>query len=58
LKDPGVYLIKDGVAVYQPVKIHPLDNGFVEILDGLKAGDQVIASGLINVKEGTKVKVQ
>jgi RND family efflux transporter MFP subunit len=58
LKDPGVYLIKDGVAVYQPVKIHPLNDGFVEILDGLIAGDQVIASGLINVKEGTKVKVQ
>ena len=58
LKDPGVYLIKDGVAVYQPVKINPLDDGTVEILDGLKAGDEVIASGLINVKEGTKVKVQ
>ncbi|UZD23361.1 efflux RND transporter periplasmic adaptor subunit [Algoriphagus halophytocola] len=58
LKDPGVYLIKNGVAVYQPVKINPLDDGTVEILDGLKAGDEVIASGLINVKEGTKVKVQ
>ncbi|RAI93933.1 efflux RND transporter periplasmic adaptor subunit [Algoriphagus yeomjeoni] len=58
LKNPGVYLIKDGTAVYQPVKINPLDDGTVEILDGLKAGDEVIASGLINVKEGTKVKVQ
>lgn len=58
LKDPGVYLIKEGVAVYQPVKINPLDDGTVEILEGLKAGDEVIASGLINVKEGTKVKVQ
>ncbi len=58
LKNPGVFLIKDGVAVYQAVKINPLDDGSVEILDGLKAGDEVIASGLINVKEGTKVKVQ
>ena len=58
LKDPGVYVIQDGTAVYQPVTINPLDDGTVEILDGLKAGDEVIASGLINVKEGTKVKVQ
>ncbi|MCE7058021.1 efflux RND transporter periplasmic adaptor subunit [Algoriphagus sp. AGSA1] len=58
LKSPGVFLIKDEVAVYQPVKINPLDDGTVEILEGLKAGDKVIASGLINVKEGTKVKVQ
>jgi RND family efflux transporter MFP subunit len=58
LKDPGVFLIQDGVAVYQKVVINPLNDGTVEILDGLKAGDEVIASGLINVKEGTKVKAQ
>ncbi|WP_026969851.1 efflux RND transporter periplasmic adaptor subunit [Algoriphagus terrigena] len=58
LKDPGVYLIENGQAVYRSVKINPLDDGMVEVLEGLKAGDEVIASGLINVKEGTKVKVQ
>jgi RND family efflux transporter MFP subunit len=58
LKNPGVYLIKDYRAVYQPIKINPLNDGNVEIIEGLKAGDEVIASGLINVKEGTKVKVQ
>lgn len=58
LKDPGVFLIKDGMAIYQAVKINPLDDGSVEVLEGLKSGDEVIASGLINVKEGTKVKVQ
>lgn len=58
LKNPGVYLINDGAAVYRPVKINPLDDGTVEVLEGLSAGDEVIASGLINVKEGTKVKVQ
>lgn len=58
LKNPGVYLIKDERAVYQPIKINPLDDGNVEIIEGLKAGDEVIASGLINVKEGTKVKAQ
>lgn len=58
LKDPGVYVIENGQAVYRAVKINPLDDGTVEILEGLNAGDEVIASGLINVKEGTKVKVQ
>lgn len=58
LKDPGVYVIENGQAVYRAVKINPLDDGMVEVLEGLNAGDEVIASGLINVKQGTKVKVQ
>lgn len=58
LKNPGVYLVQNDQAVYRAITINPLDDGSVEVLDGLKAGDEVIASGLINVKEGTKVKVQ
>ena len=58
LKDPGVFLIKDDVAVYQKVSINPLKDGNVEVIEGLKEGDVIIASGLINVKEGTKVKAQ
>lgn len=58
LKNPGVYTIKDGKAAYQAVEINPLDDGNVEILNGLNEGDEIIASGLINVKEGTQVKVQ
>ena len=58
LKDPGVYLIENGVAVYQPVTINTLDEGTVEVIEGLTEGQEVISSGLINIKEGTKVKVQ
>lgn len=58
LKNPGVYTIEDGKAVYHQVTINPLDEGTVEVLDGLTAGQEVISSGLINIKEGTKVKVQ
>ncbi|MFD2036072.1 efflux RND transporter periplasmic adaptor subunit [Belliella marina] len=58
LKDPGVFLIKDDIAQYQKVSINPLKDGNVEIVGGLQEGDVVIASGLINVKDGTKVKVQ
>ena len=58
LKDPGVYTIQDGKAVYRPIKVNPLTEGSIEVLDGLNASDEVIVSGLINVKEGTPVKVQ
>lgn len=58
LKDPGVYTIQDGKAVYRPIKINPLNEGSIEVLEGLTANDEVIVSGLINVKEGTPVKVQ
>jgi membrane fusion protein (multidrug efflux system) len=58
LKDPGVYTIKDGRAVYKPIKINPLNEGTIEVIEGLSANDEVIVSGLINVKEGTPVKVQ
>lgn len=58
LKSPGVYMIQDGVARYKAIKINPLSDGNVEIIEGLQAGDEVIASGLINVQEGTKVKAQ
>lgn len=58
LKDPGVYTIKDGRAVYRPIKINPLNEGTIEVIEGLSANDEVIVSGLINVKEGTPVKVQ
>lgn len=58
LKNPGVYLIVNGAAVYQPVAINSLDEGTVEVIEGLTEGQEVISSGLINIKEGTKVKVQ
>lgn len=58
IKDPGVYLIENGHAIYKSVKINPLIDGNVEILQGLKAGEEIIVSGLINIKEGTKVNVQ
>jgi membrane fusion protein (multidrug efflux system) len=58
LKDPGVYTIKEGKAVYRPIKINPLNEGSIEVIEGLSANDEVIVSGLINVKEGTPVKVQ
>lgn len=58
LKNPGVYTIENGVAVYRSVQIQPINASLVEVLEGLSAGDEIIASGLINVKEGIQVKAQ
>lgn len=58
LKNPGVYTIENGVAVYRSVQIQPINASLVEVLEGLSAGDEIIASGLINVKDGIQVKAQ
>lgn len=58
LKNPGVYTIENGVAVYRSVQIQPINASLVEVIEGLSEGDEIIASGLINVKDGIQVKAQ
>lgn len=58
MKNPGVFIIENEKAKFKPVKVRPLNGSFVEITEGLNEGDEIISSGLINVKEGIKVKVQ
>lgn len=58
LKNPGVYTIENGVAVYRSVQIQPINESLVEVMEGLSEGDEIIASGLINVKEGSPVKAK
>ncbi|MCU0401296.1 MAG: efflux RND transporter periplasmic adaptor subunit [Algoriphagus sp.] len=58
LKNPGVYIVANGVAVYRSVQIQPINASLVAVTEGLSAGDEIIASGLINVKDGIKVKAQ
>ncbi|GMQ30768.1 efflux RND transporter periplasmic adaptor subunit [Algoriphagus confluentis] len=58
LKNPGVFTVENGVAVYRSVQIQPINSSLVEVLEGLAAGDEIIASGLINVKAGVQVKAQ
>ncbi|GAA5025353.1 MexH family multidrug efflux RND transporter periplasmic adaptor subunit [Marivirga lumbricoides] len=58
LKDPAVFMIENGVAKRKPVEIVPVSSSSVQVISGLNEGDEIIASGLINVKEGITVKVQ
>ena len=56
----GVFVIKDGKAVFMPLKVGIAGDKFFEVLDGLKAGDEVITgpfSSVRGMKDGDLVKV-
>jgi RND family efflux transporter MFP subunit len=57
-KDPQVYVVENGKAVLKNVAIGVATNEFYEITKGLKAGDQVVTSGQINLQNGTLVTAQ
>jgi HlyD family secretion protein len=57
----GVFAIRDGQAVYLPVKVGIAGEQYFEVLEGLKAGDQVITGPFSSVRElsdGQNVRVQ
>lgn len=51
------YLIIDGHAVKREIKPGIIDENRVEIIDGLKPGDLIVAKGLEFIREGIAVKV-
>jgi HlyD family secretion protein len=56
----GVFMVKDGHAVFVPVKTGIAGEKFFEVLDGLKEGDEVITGPFSSVralKEGDAVKI-
>lgn len=57
LQNPQVYVVQDGKAHLKTVTIGTVANDKVEITDGLEAGEKVVLTGQINLKEGTKVSV-
>lgn len=56
----GVFMIKDGKALFVPVKLGIAGERYFEVLSGLAAGDEVItgpATVARNLREGDSVKV-
>lgn len=55
----GVFVVRDGIATFRPVRIGVAGDEHFEVLDGLKAGE-VIVSGtyqaIRDLKDGAKVK--
>ena len=50
---------KDGhlEALRRPVTLGPSSNGRTVILDGLEAGDQIVASGQSSIEEGDLLRI-
>jgi HlyD family secretion protein len=56
--EPSVMLIRNGRANRQPVKLGLRGGGKVEVLSGLQAGDQVLASATGRIVDGARVRIR
>ncbi|WP_183561535.1 efflux RND transporter periplasmic adaptor subunit [Mucilaginibacter sp. SP1R1] len=57
IKDASVYVVENNIVHQKPVKIGIEMNGLIQVVSGLKAGEIVVTSGQINLKDGTQVIV-
>lgn len=57
LQNPSVYTVKDSTVTLQKIKIGAVINGDVAVLEGLQNGIKVVTKGIINLADGTKVKI-
>lgn len=57
-KQTQVFVVEDGVAKLKPVKTGISDELRVQIVEGVKAGDQVVINPEDDLTDGTVVKVQ
>ncbi len=56
MQAPFVYRVQDGKAVRTPVKTGLRRNAEVEIVDGLKSGDEVVVAGQLKLRDGVPVR--
>jgi HlyD family secretion protein len=55
----GVFVVKNGIATFRPVKVGIAGEEFFEVLDGLKKGDSIVAGPyqvVRDMKDSTRVK--
>ncbi|MEO6519960.1 MAG: efflux RND transporter periplasmic adaptor subunit [Pseudoxanthomonas sp.] len=55
--DPAVFAVRGGKAARVQVKLGYMDGEWVEVRQGLKAGDAVVTAGKIALRDGTPVEV-
>ena len=53
----SVFVVADGKARRQPIKVGYSDSYNYEVVEGLKSGDQVVTTGQANLKDDAKVHV-
>src|SRR6266542_4129942 len=55
----GVFVVKDGLANFRPVKVGVAGDEYFEVTDGLKAGETIVAGpyqAIRDLKEGARVR--
>ncbi|MGV3587751.1 MAG: efflux RND transporter periplasmic adaptor subunit [Adhaeribacter sp.] len=57
VQDPAVYVVENNVAKLKKIKIGKITQDKVEVLEGLTAGEKVVQSGQINLRDGLKVSI-
>lgn len=56
-KNAAVYVVKNNVVHQQNIQTGSEMGGMLQVISGLQAGDSVVTSGQINLKDGTPVSV-
>ncbi|MDR0794836.1 MAG: efflux RND transporter periplasmic adaptor subunit, partial [Tannerella sp.] len=57
VREPSVYVVKNGVAQLTQIVTGQNFDTFLEVVSGLSVGDQVVTSGQINLTDGAKVNL-
>jgi HlyD family secretion protein len=55
----GVFVVKDGVATFRPVKVGIAGDEYFEVMDGLKEGETIVAGpyqAIRDLKDGARVR--
>ena len=55
----GVFVVRDGIATFRPVKVGIAGDEYFEVLDGLRPGETIVAGtyqAIRDLKDGAKVK--
>lgn len=55
--EPAVYVVRDGKAARAALKLGYDEGGWVEVREGLQAGDSVVVAGKAALREGSAVQV-
>jgi HlyD family secretion protein len=60
-EEEGVFLVRDGIATFRPVKVGIAGDEHFEVLDGLRGGETIVAGtyqAIRDLKDGDKVRQQ
>jgi RND family efflux transporter MFP subunit len=57
MKNPSVFIPEGNLAVKKAIVVNESDDRHIEVLSGLKVGEQVIISGQLNLNHGDRIKI-